>query len=128
MKLSSIGTVIAKRVLTLRGGKKVTVELGKPRRFRGGAPDYYCPVRVRGLGEDYLSYSAGIDAFQAIELAMIRVGGLLYGCDEAMAGKLSWDAGQMSGDLGFPVPEAAADLLPEEVRAIYVRKPLTTRS
>ena len=43
MKLTSIGTVIARRELRLRGGKKVTVEFGKPRRFRGGAPDDESP-------------------------------------------------------------------------------------
>jgi hypothetical protein len=48
MKLTSIGTVIARRELMLAGRKKVVVEIGKPRKFRG-SPDYYCPYRIRTL-------------------------------------------------------------------------------
>ncbi len=108
MRLVTIGTVIAKRVLTLSGGGKVTVELGKPRRFRGGPPDHYCPVRIRGLGDDYVSCAAGVDAVQALQLAFHHIGTMLYSSEEAKAGKLSWDAAPAKGDLGFPgfnVPE-----------------------
>ncbi len=108
MRPVTIGTVIAKRVLTLSGGGKVMVELGKPRRFRGGPPDYYCPVRIRGLGDDYISCAAGVDAVQALQLALHCIGSLLYSSEEWKVGKLSWDAAPAKGDLGFPgfdVPE-----------------------
>lgn len=122
MKLTSIGTVIARRELTLRRGRKVTVELGKPRRFRGGAPNYYCPIRIRGLGDDYITYSGGVDAFDALDLAFVHLGALLYASDEAKAGKLSWDCGEVHGDLGFPIADIAADLVPKEVRSVYSRQ------
>jgi hypothetical protein len=102
MELTSIGTVIARRVLELRGGGSVIVELGKPRRFRGGAADYYCPVRIRGLGEDYISYASGVDAFQALDLVFTYIGSQLYSSDEAKAGRHSWEGGTVKGDLGFP--------------------------
>lgn len=122
MKLTSIGTVIARRDLALSGGGKVVVEIGKPRKFRG-SPDYFCPFRIRGLGKKVImSMAGGVDAIQALELAFLRIGIALYIAPEAKSGKLSWGAGQVKGDLGFPLLDIAADLLPEKVRPVYVRK------
>ncbi|HZB90771.1 MAG TPA: hypothetical protein VE397_04970, partial [Stellaceae bacterium] len=124
MKLTSIGTVIAKRVLTRSGKRKVIVEIGKPRRFRGGAPDYYCPFRIRGLGKDFISAGAGVDAVQALELAFVAIGSRLYFSPQGKAGELTWDAGEVPGDLGFPLMEIAEDesMIPERVMHLYLRR------
>jgi hypothetical protein len=60
MRLKSIGTVIARRVLTFKR-KRVTVEIGKPRKFRG-SPDFCCAFQIRGLGSDFISCSGGVDS------------------------------------------------------------------
>jgi hypothetical protein len=124
MKLTSIGTVIATRILRRSGGKKVTIELGKPRRFRGGPPDYYCPFRIKGIGDDYISYSAGVDAFQALEFVFVQIGALLYHHEEAKAAKLSWDAGSVPGDLGLPLMETdEKGIVPDHVSYIHLFRP-----
>lgn len=130
MKLTSIGTVIAKRVLNLSGKRKVIVEIGKPRWFRGGAPDYYCPFRIRGLGKDFIFAGAGIDAVQALELTFIAIGSRLYFSAQGKAGELTWDAGQVAGDLGFPLMETAEDdsMFPERVTHLYLRRPFPRQS
>jgi hypothetical protein len=127
LRMTGIGTVVARRELLLSGRKKVTVEIGKPRKFRG-SPDYFCPFRIRGIGDDFLSRTGGIDAIQALELVMTHIGSLLYYSEEAKAGKLTWDAGRVDGDLGFPLMEVAKkDVLPEKVNHIYLYKPYPPR-
>jgi len=125
MILSSLGTVIATRELALGRRKKVIVRIGKARKFRG-SPDCYCPVQISGLGDDRIISVGGIDAIQAFELALLHIGASLYYSDAAKAGKLSWDAGQAKGDLGFPVFEGSEDRLPKTLRQFYVRYPLPT--
>ncbi len=48
MKLRALGPIIASRRLTDAKGTRVGVQIGKPRRFRGGHPDYYCPFKIKG--------------------------------------------------------------------------------
>ncbi len=123
LRMTGIGTVVARRELLLSGRKKVTVEIGKPRKFRG-SPDYFCPFRIRGMGDDFLSLSGGVDAIHALEFALVHIGSLLYYSEEAKAGKLAWDYGRIDGDLGFPLMEVAKkDVLPEKVSHIYLYKP-----
>jgi hypothetical protein len=121
--MTGIGTVIATRELRLSSRKKVTVEIGKPRKFRG-SPDYFCPFRIRGMGDDFLSHRGGVDAIHALEFALVHIGSLLYYSDEAKARKLTWDYGEVDGDLGLPLMETAKrDVLPEKVSHIYLYKP-----
>jgi hypothetical protein len=120
MKLTNVGTVIASRVLTVAGRKTVTVLIGKPKKFRGGV-DYYCAFQIVGIGDEIVRYSGGVDAVQALQLALMDIGTRLYTSDEAKAGTLSWNAGSTKGDLGFPVPNIIGNLLPESIRETYSR-------
>jgi hypothetical protein len=113
MKLKTVGVVIAIRKLDLSSGKKVTVVIGKPRKFRTGI-DYYCPYQIRGIGDGLVRYAGGIDPVQALQLTLMQIGAHLYASEEAKAGHLSWEAGSTKGDLGFPVPHIIRDLLPGE--------------
>lgn len=112
MKLRSVGTVIATRVLVLSKRKKISVVIGKPRKFRNGM-DYYCPLQITGMGDEQVKYSGGVDAVQALQLALEHIGTRLYSSEEARTGRLSWDGGSTKGDLGFPVPHVIRDLLPK---------------
>ena len=96
MKLRSLGPVIASRKLTDANGGSVRVLIGKPRRYRGGHPDYYCPYSIKGL-ENEIRYAGGVDAVQALQLAMKAIG-IRLSQSEVL---LRWDAGQKVGDLGF---------------------------
>jgi hypothetical protein len=111
MKLNDVGAVIATRELSLLAGKKVTVLIGKPEKF-SGAEDYYCPYQILGLGSERVRYAGGIDAVQALELTLKMIGTDLYTSQEAQGNELSWNGGQKSGDLGFPVPNVLSDLPP----------------
>lgn len=111
MILSTLGTIIATRTLTLADTNDVTVTIGKPEKFPDG-DDYYCPYQIIGIGSGKVKYAAGVDAVQALSLTLKKVGTDLYTSDECKAGTLQWEAGQKKGDLGFPVPEALRDLVP----------------
>src|SRR4030081_2369044 len=101
MKLKDVGTVIATRELSISVGTTVTVLIGKPEKFPD-SEDYYCPYQILGLGNQRVRYAGGIDAVQALELALKMIGTDLYTSKEVQAGELSWPGGK-KGDLGFPV-------------------------
>jgi len=104
MEIKDIGEVIATRTLQLVENKKggITVQIGKPKQFPNKS-DYYCPYRIIGIGDEKIRYAAGIDAVQAIQLAMVKIGAEIYTSTEAKSGRLRWD-GDEKGDLGFPAP------------------------
>jgi hypothetical protein len=70
-----LGVVIAVRQLRREGPqpKVVTVKLGKPRRSR--EIDWECPFLISGLGIRGIQYGRGVDAVQALSMALegIRV-------------------------------------------------------
>lgn len=110
MQLKDVGMQIATRVLDV-SGKRVTVVVGKPEKFPD-AEDYYCPYQIVGLGNERVRYAGGVDAVQAMLLALKMIGTDLYTSPEAQAKQLTWQGGQSPGDLGFPVPESVRDLAP----------------
>jgi hypothetical protein len=67
--LGSLGDVIATRELMVRTrpDQKVRVMIGRPQLWEGG-PDWLCPILIVGAGDEKIRCSAGVDAFQAIEL------------------------------------------------------------
>jgi hypothetical protein len=111
MEQVKLGTVIATRKLTLAGVKTVTVRIGKPELFPDGL-NWYCPYQVDGIGNGRVRRAGGIDAVQALQLALKMIGADLYTSAEARSGSLTWDAGKEQRDLGFPVPDAIKDLAP----------------
>jgi hypothetical protein len=106
-----IGTVIANRVLSLAPGGKVVVTIGQPRPFPGGK-NFFCPFKVEGLGHGNITRAGGVDAVQALQLALQMVGTVLYTSQEYKDGRLTWDGGE-NGSLGFPVAANIRDILPD---------------
>jgi hypothetical protein len=92
-------------------GRKITVVIGKPEMFPDGV-NFYCPYQVVGIGNERVRYAGGVDAVQALQLAMQMIGAELYTSPEAQSKQISWDGGGVAGDLGFPVPDGLQDLLP----------------
>jgi hypothetical protein len=105
-KPGTIGEVIAERkfsILSAPGqGAIVKVLLGRPERLPDG-PDFYCPFQILGIGPDKVRCAYGIDAFQAIQLAMAAIGPLLKSLCESEDATLRWE-GDEGGNLGFPIP------------------------
>ena len=109
MHLKDVGVQVATRILDLNG-KEVAVMIGRPEKFPDGE-DYYCPYQIVGMGGGQVRYAGGIDAVQALQLAIQMIGADLYSSQDARSGKLSWHAGS-PGDLGFPVPNSMRDSAP----------------
>jgi len=67
----SFGTVIAERRLHPRGAprRSVVVSLGKPRKTKG-FDDWECPFRMSGAGMRRVEHGRGVDAFQALTMAL----------------------------------------------------------
>lgn len=67
----SFGPVIAERRLHPRGAprRSVVVTLGRPRKTKG-FDDWECPFRIAGARIRQVEYGRGMDAFQALTMAL----------------------------------------------------------
>ena len=101
-----IGTVIAERSLQRRDSPRrtVVVSIGKPRRAKG-KQDWECPFQIHGSGIRHTEYGRGIDAFQALTMALE---GIRYFLDRSRV-PLAW-AGVRQDHTGF---QRVIPLLPE---------------
>ena len=72
---SGLGHVVARRVLTESGleRRKVTISIGAPRRHP--RVDWECPFLIDGIGDSRVRKAGGVDALQALVMAIegIRV-------------------------------------------------------
>jgi hypothetical protein len=73
---------------------KLSVSIGKP------APDgedfnaYYCPIQTTGFGNDgHVQAIYGVDACQALELAMKHVQYRVWDINQESGGRLRWEFG-----------------------------------
>ncbi|WP_205304486.1 DUF2283 domain-containing protein [Nonomuraea montanisoli] len=83
---------IARRTLTLRTEppSEVTVSVGVPVEEPTG--DWSCPYRIDGLaGWEHERKVTGVDALEAVDLALAMVRAALAGSHEAKEGLLSWE-------------------------------------
>jgi hypothetical protein len=102
LKLENVGEIIATRTLTLDrpGGpaSAATVSLGKP------LPDgeqFCCPYQIKGAGDEKVRCAYGVDAFQALQLALSILGVQLEELNKELGGRLRWELGERN-DFGFP--------------------------
>ncbi len=98
MIINDMGDVIAERKLSNKR-KKIRILIGKPRRFPDSS-DYLTPYQIVGIGNEKISYGAGIDAIQSLQLTMKMIGYDLEAINRTLDKKLKWD-GDENGDLGF---------------------------
>jgi uncharacterized protein DUF6968 len=103
MKLESAGEIIAARKFSLaREGHQpvdIIVLIGKPAKFPDHT-DYYCPYQIRGFDRDKVMAIGGLDAFQALQLALATIRVELEVIEKDSGGRLTWEGGA-EGDLGF---------------------------
>jgi hypothetical protein len=109
MRLESVGTVLAERILDLDvvdGRREVQILIGLPRNIPD-SEDFFCPYQIVGMLESTVRYTEGVDAAQAVYLAMEAIGTLLAETPEARSGRLTW-YGERA--LGFPVRDQRPSL------------------
>ncbi len=102
MEVYSVEPVIAERQYTLTGddglATPVLVRLGAPRESPDGL-DYICPFEITGLARTRIKWAFGVDALQALELALKMLGADLH------AHRADYGPGffldEMGDDLGF---------------------------
>jgi hypothetical protein len=97
-----LGAVIAERRLRVIGRPEleVRVRIGTPRPFPDDPnTNYYCPYQIHGVGSGKVRYAGGVDALQALELAIHILPTELDALRQTCPG-LGWvDAPE--GDYGF---------------------------
>ncbi|HKN26074.1 MAG TPA: hypothetical protein VJX72_14590 [Candidatus Acidoferrum sp.] len=107
MKPDSVGEIIAERTYRLlRDGhqaESVVVQLGKPVHF-SNCTDFYCPYQITRPNSVKIMGIGGLDAFQALQLAINTLGVELEVIRRDSGGQLIWE-GDEEGNLGFPIPE-----------------------
>jgi hypothetical protein len=79
VKESGLGRIIASRILTEGNARdhKIIVTVGAPRRIE--ADNWLCPYRIEGIVDSGIHYSYGVDALQALILALA---GIRYDLDQ----------------------------------------------
>lgn len=98
--------IIATRTLDVlddrdQPARQVLVHLGRP--WQEPTGEWAVPYQVVGLSENKpkVYRVLGFDAIQALQGALLVIGGILAGSEEVEQGRLRWDG---DPDLGFPVP------------------------
>jgi hypothetical protein len=72
-----------------------------------------CSYQVLGLGHQKWRMAVGVDAVQALLLALSNISSTLYASEAYRSGQLEWLEG-MNGDLGLPRAAVLEDWLREE--------------
>ena len=105
MKLHNIDDIIAVRRLRLLGepDREIVLKLGRPQLSPDSLEyeEYYCPYQIAGAGDERVRYAAGVDAFQALQLALTLIGPALSRLKGELDGRLQWDYDD-AGGFGFP--------------------------
>jgi len=95
VKKAGLGRIIASRVLHEENARddEITVVLGAPRRVE--ADHWLCPFRIQGIVESDIEYGYGVDAVQALLLALA---GVRYFLDQTKRRFIF-----LGNDHGFPI-------------------------
>lgn len=89
------GRVIAEREYRV-GREKILLQIGTPHEA-SWKRDFYCAVRLVRGGNTTLKWAFGVDALQALQLALQLSRVLL----QISSPRISWDGGQERGDVGI---------------------------
>lgn len=98
MDVREIGEPIAERKLTM-GADEVVVTIGKPQPFDDNE-DYFCPYSIEHVGQKKVSYAGGMDAVQALQLTMKKIGTDLAYLAKTQGVPIAW-LPDTPGDTGF---------------------------
>jgi hypothetical protein len=101
---AALGEVMVERTLLLDGAPTVVVRIGRPEMADG--PTWICRYAIEGLSLVTPDHTYGVDALQALLMAVYSVRGFLAASQEAKSGRLSWLGD--TGDFGFSFPHEGA--------------------
>lgn len=74
--------------------RQLLVSIGKPNQLPDTKGEFYCPIQTSGFGDDErIEAIFGVDAFQALELAMRYVCFRLSAINRESGGRLRWEFG-----------------------------------
>ena len=99
MDIRELGEPIADRKLAM-GTNEVVVTIGKPQPFDDNE-DYYCPYSIEYAGQKKVSYAGGMDAVQALQLTMKKIGADLAYLAKTQGVPIAW-LPDTPDDTGFP--------------------------
>jgi hypothetical protein len=88
MRVRELGDPIATRTLTM-GLEKIVVMIGQPRPSEDGE-DYYCSYTIEGAGQSKKGYAIGVDAVQALQLALRKIDADLIHLAEHFGVPITW--------------------------------------
>ena len=94
---------MATREYIIRGEpelRKITVRIGFPTK-RENDDRYECIVDISEGGHTNVKPMNGVDAFEALQLALIMIGTIICSIRDNSDGSLTWFDGRRS-DIGFP--------------------------
>lgn len=104
-----VRVIIAERVLSYRtDGSELQIEVLISTPERDGS-SWVCRYEIDWPHERRYSFSAGIDAVQALHLTLQKICIDIYMSEYHASGRLSW--GETGAGYGFPVPRTGRDLL-----------------
>lgn len=90
--------LLGERVLTGSRGEEVIVRVYGPKPS-SEAVDYECVYVISGPGVDIRRPIKGLDAIQAIQLALLVIGADLAAIERRSGGAMTW----RGGEHGFPI-------------------------
>lgn len=100
MKDEKIRNPIAWRTLSM-GGESVFVTIGQPELLQSD-DEFACQYSIRWRGKNLCHRVIGIDAIQAIQLVMTRIGTELMALAKENNLQITWLA-DTPGEIGFPI-------------------------
>ena len=111
-----LGPVIARRryfdARDVSGAAVVEVEIAAPAKSPHAEDEFMCSFRVKSPTSDRTETVYGIDALQALLLALGYLEAILYRLDRSSGLSLRWVGGEAE-DLGIRVPQFSGDKPPQ---------------
>ena len=104
-------------------GRKVILEIGTPAKV--GPGEWACRVRIKGLPLKVDQAAHGVDAIQALELALVCAGKRLSESPEFLAGQIEQFGERVRhpARLFLPLPMTSLQMGLENLRGFLERKP-----
>lgn len=104
--------IFIKRTFRHSKNGEIVVWVSAPRPTnKRASTDWEAEYQIIGMGSEKIRKSYGVDAVQAITLALSYIATHLYVSEDYQDGCLTWCGSKSGYDLGLPVADTIADLV-----------------